>query len=201
MKILIADDDNVSLRVLEAHLEKAGHFVISCSDGDAAQKAFQQERSVEIVILDWMMPGKNGLEVCRAIKEEGGSSLTYVIMLTVKHEPEEIAQALEAGADDFVTKPFNAVELQARIKAGVRTVRLQKALIKNIVELEDALDHVEQLRGILPICAWCKKVRDDSNYWESVEEYVRKHSKAVFTHSICPECIKKNYPEEAEKIG
>ncbi|MEA2029972.1 MAG: response regulator transcription factor [candidate division Zixibacteria bacterium] len=195
MKILIAEDDAFSRKVLEAILKKADHEVVSCNDGETAIEAYKQDSSFEIAILDWMMPGKDGLEVCEAIKSNKDNPLTYVIMLTAKSSAKELAQALDSGADDFVSKPFNAIELNARINAGIRTIRLQKALMDNINELQDTLDHVDQLQGILPICAWCKKVRDDSGYWGSVEEYISKHSKAELSHSICPDCMAKYFPE------
>ena len=200
MRILIAEDDAFSRKLLTAVLDKAGHEVISCIDGEAAIEAYEKEPSIEMAVLDWMMPGKSGIDVCQAIKDSVDGSLTYVIMLTAKSKSEDLAIAFESGADDFVAKPFNAVELNARINAGVRMIRLQSAMMDNIQELEEALAHVEQLQGILPICAWCKKIRDDSDYWGSVEEYIAKHSKAQFSHSICPDCLEKEYPDEAEEI-
>ncbi len=201
MKILMAEDDAFSRKLLEATLGKAGHDVVSCDDGEAAIEAYEKEPSIEMAILDWMMPGKDGLEVCREIKANEGQNLTYIIMLTAKSRPDDLALAMDSGADDFVSKPFNAVELNARINAGVRMIRLQKAMADNIQELQEALAHVEQLQGIIPICAWCKKIRDDSQYWSSVEDYIGRHSKAEFSHSVCPECLEKHFPDEADEIA
>jgi len=194
MHILIAEDDEFSRLLLEAHLEKFGHSFRTLHGGDSAIQAFKSDPEIEMAILDWMMPDCDGLQVCRSIKAETDRPFTYVMMLTVKREPEEIAEALDAGADDFITKPFNAVELRARTDAGGRIVRLQRALAKTIGELQTALGQVEQLKGILPICAWCKRIRDDANYWTRVEDYIRLHSQAEFTHSICPDCMQKLYP-------
>lgn len=199
MRILIAEDDTFSRKLLEATLQKAGHEVVSCVDGEAARKAYEKEPTIEMAILDWMMPERDGLEVCRIIKNNNNNPLTYVIILTAKSRPEDLALALKSGADDFVSKPFNAMELNARIDAGCRMILLQNAMMENIRELQETLTHVDQLQGILPICAWCKKIRDDTKYWTSVEEYFSKYSEAKFTHSICPECFKDNYPEIAKK--
>jgi len=195
MRILTAEDDVVSRRLLEAILEKAGHEVVSCIDGTSALKTYRELPEIQIIILDWMMPGMDGLDVCKEIKANEDKNLTYVIMLTAKTRPEDLALALESGADDYVSKPFNAVELNARIVAGIRMIRLQKAMMENIRELQETLAHVEQLRGILPICAWCKKIRDDSKYWSSVEDYFGQHCKTIFSHSVCPECSKEHFPE------
>ena len=188
MKILIAEDDAFSRKLLEATLEKAGYETVSCVDGEKAIEAYKQDTSIEIAILDWMMPGKDGLEVCRAIKSTSENSLTYVIMLTAKNRAEDIAEALESYADDFVSKPFDALELNTRINAGVRKIRLQNALMDNIQELQEVLARVEQLQGILPICARCKKIRDDSKYCSFVKECTSKYSETQFSHNICPEC-------------
>ena len=198
MKMLIAEDDAFSRKFLEATLEKAGHDVISCVDGESAIETYGRLPQTRMAILDWMMPGADGLEVCREIKTNEGQNLTYVIMLTAKNKPEDLALAMESGADDFVAKPFNSVELNARINAGIRIIRLQQAMMDNVQELQEALAHVEQLQGIIPICAWCKKVRDDSKFWSSVEEYVGKHSEARFSHSICPDCLSERFPEQQE---
>jgi len=201
MRILIAEDDAVSRKLLEKNLEKFNHEVISAVDGTSAVEAYRQEPTIEMAILDWIMPGKSGLEVCRAIKDDEDNPITYVIMLTAKSSVENLAEALDNGADDFIAKPFDRVELKARINAGVRIIRLQEALMKNISELEEALAHVNQLQEILPICAWCKRIRDDSGYWNSVEEYMHDHSDVEFSHSICPECLAKKYPEEAAEMA
>src|SRR5439155_4831059 len=101
-----------------------------------------------------------------------------------------IVTGLQAGADDYITKPFDRGELQARLQVGRRIVELQKGLADRVRELEAALSRVRQLQGLLPICAWCKKIRDDQNYWHQVETYIGSHSDARFSHGICPDCLK-----------
>ncbi len=158
----------------------------------------QGDEHFDMAILDWMMPHLSGVDVCEAIKRSPDRALTYVIMLTAKAGKDELAEAFERGADDYVNKPFNPIELQSRVGAGERIATLQTSLSRKVTELEEALEHVKLLQGILPICAWCKKVRDDGDYWHTVEEYISTNSEAEFSHSICPDCMAKHYPDDDE---
>lgn len=198
MKILIAEDDPVSRMLLEESLRSWDYEVVATVDGHAAIEAFLNDREILMVILDWMMPRKAGTQVCQEIREAQGERTLYVIMLTAKAEKDDIVEALNIGADDYVTKPFDAAELRARVKAGERIVTLQSALNQKITELQEALDHVQQLQGILPLCAWCKRIRDDDNYWSDVDEYLRTHSDIKISHGICPECLAKQELEASE---
>jgi DNA-binding response OmpR family regulator len=135
-----------------------------------------------------MMPGIDGLEVCRRMRAAMPNAATYIILVTARGGLENVVQGLEAGADEYITKPFDPRELRARLRAGVRIVQLQKALLEGYHELEDALKRVKQLQGLLPICSYCKKIRNDRNYWEQVDAYVASHSEAQFSHGVCPDC-------------
>jgi DNA-binding response OmpR family regulator len=187
MKILIAEDDPVSRCLLEVTLTKSGFEVISTSDGHQALEVLQSQEPA-IAILDWMMPGLDGAEVCRRARTLPTATPTYIILLTAKSEKEDIVEGLDAGADDYITKPFNRVELNARIKVGVRVTELQRSLADRIVQLEAALARVKQLQGLLPICSYCKMVRDEQDYWQQVDSYISKHADVAFSHSICPTC-------------
>jgi phosphoserine phosphatase RsbU/P len=189
MRILIADDDAVSRRLLEVDLHKWGHDVRQVSDGNAAWEAIQEEGAPALAILDWMMPGLDGVEVCRRARARTSARPLYIILLTARTHREDIVRALEAGADDYVTKPFDAAELRARVSVGVRVVQLQRELAARISELEEALAHVDELNGILPICSYCKRVRSDADSWHRIEEYVSAHSAARFSHGVCPQCL------------
>jgi len=196
MRILIAEDEPVSRRALEAAIGKEGFDVVVASDGIDAWEKYQAEGEVPLAILDWMMPGMDGVEVCRRIQQVDSSSTTYVILLTARRSPGDIVAGLEAGADDYVMKPFDQQELIARIKVGLRVVELQRSLAERVKQLEHTLADVNQLQGLLPICSYCKKIRDDKNYWQAVESYIAEHSEAQFSHGICPDCTKELYPEE-----
>lgn len=188
MRILIAEDDPVSRCLLEATLIKLGFEVTVTSDGHQAWEALQRD-APPIAILDWMMPGIDGIELCRRARTIQSPTPTYLILLTAKSDKGDIVQGLDAGADDYVTKPFDRRELRARINVGLRVSELQRNVADRIADLEAALTRVKQLHGLLPICSYCKKVRDDKNYWQQVDSYISKHSEVEFSHSICPTCF------------
>lgn len=188
MKILIADDDLVARMLLESAIKRWGYEAISANNGAAALAALQTDDPPALAILDWMMPEMNGVEVSRAVRSLARPSSTYIILLTARSEKEDIVAALDAGADDYLTKPYHSEELRVRVQAGVRIVELQRSLAGRIKELEDALASVKQLQGMLPICSYCKKIRDDDNYWQKVENYISDHADVQFSHSVCPNC-------------
>ena len=190
LKILIAEDDRISRHVLEAKLKAWGYEVTVAVEGRHALAALRDANPPEMAILDWMMPGMDGVEITREIRERPahGASPPYVILLTAKSEKKDIVTALEAGADDYLTKPFDAGELRARVRAGERIIELQRNLAERVRSLEEALASVQQLQGMLPICSYCKKVRDDTHYWQTVENYISAHSHVQFSHGICPPC-------------
>lgn len=187
MKILIAEDDPVSRCFLEVTLTKWGYEVISTCNGEQAWEALQNEPPL-IAILDWMMPGIDGTDICRRVRAIKTGTPVYIILLTAKCDNDDVIQGFDAGADDYVIKPFNRRELHARIKVGLRVAELQRNLGDRVGELEKALSRVKLLQGLLPICSYCKKVRDDQNYWQQVDSYISKHSEVEFSHSICPTC-------------
>lgn len=188
MRILIADDELVSRCLLEELLTEWGHEVVACGDGAEALRALQAANGPKLAILDWQMPGMDGVEVCRRLRAAPSGQPRYLILLTVRQEKTSIITGLVTGANDYVTKPFDPGELNARVTVGIRMVELQQSLAQRIDDLENALAHIKTLQGILPICSYCKKVRNDENYWQQVDSYVSAHSDVLFTHAICPEC-------------
>ncbi len=191
MKILAAEDDLVSRRVLEAALAKWGYEVLSASDGLEALQVLAGKDPPELAIVDWMMPEMDGIEVCRKVREGGQTPPTYIILLSARDSQEDIVQGLEAGADDYMTKPFDRNELRARVEVGKRVIELQKSLANRVLELEDSLKRLKRLHGLLPICSYCKRIRNDRNYWQQVEAYISERSEAEFSHGICPDCYEK----------
>jgi len=188
MKLLVADDDPSMCQLVARTVEFVGAEVLLAHDGAQALQLWQQERP-RLVITDWMMPGTNGTELCRQIRSAGGSDYTYIIMLTACEATSEIVEGLEAGADDYVTKPFHREELIMRVKAGLRILLLEEALSDHIAGLQEALARVRVLEGLLPICSYCKKIRDDAGEWQGVEHYIGAHTGVDFTHGICPTCL------------
>jgi DNA-binding response OmpR family regulator len=195
MRILIAEDDVTSRALLRLLITKRGHEPVVTVNGTEALSAMQQPDAPSLAILDWMMPELDGIDVCRRIREVATERPPYIIMLTTKGETADIVAGLVAGADDYLTKPFDANELYARVDVGRRLLDLQAVLAGKVEELRDALAQIKTLRGTVPICACCKKIRDDKGYWKQVEVYVRDHTEAQFSHGICPECSAKLYPE------
>jgi sigma-B regulation protein RsbU (phosphoserine phosphatase) len=191
MQILIADDESISRTILERTLSSWGHEVVSATDGLAALEILQGEDAPKLAILDWMMPGMEGPEVCRRIRAISRPVATYTILLTSKDNSEDIVAGLDSGADDYVTKPFDRAELHSRIRVGERVVALQTKLAARVHELEESLARVRVLQGLLPVCAWCKRVRSDQNYWQSVEQYVVQITDCKITHGICPTCLER----------
>jgi DNA-binding response OmpR family regulator len=200
VRVLIAEDDSVSRHLLEATLAKWGYEVIVTTDGLQALEVLSKPDAPSLAILDWMMPGLDGAQVCVKARELAGERLLYMILLTAKDRKEDIVEGLTAGADDYVIKPFDRSELKARINAGERILRLQAELAARVKELELALTNVKLLQGLLPICCYCKKIRDDKNYWQQVDTYVADHSEAQFTHGICPDCRDKIVKPELERL-
>ena len=153
-----------------------------------------------MAIIDWMIPGMDGLQICKRVRDATQSEPTYIILLTARGSGDDIVAGLESGADDYVTKPFDREELRARLHAGFRTLELQKGLASRVKELESTLLRVKRLQRLFPICPHCKKVRGDENYWQQVEEYVSEMSGAQFTHSICPECYEGIVKPELQRL-
>jgi phosphoserine phosphatase RsbU/P len=200
MRLVVADDDPVTRRLLEGVLSKLGFQVVLAKDGIEALAILTGEDPPPLAILDWMMPGMTGIDVCRKLRHRASSGPTYVLIVTSREQTEDLVAALDAGADDYVTKPFQVEELKARVGVGLRVATLQRRLADRVTELEHALAHVTRLQGLLPICMYCKKIRNDQNYWTQVETYVSDHSGARFSHSICPDCRVKHIEPELERI-
>lgn len=180
MKVLIVDDDAVSRMILETTLRKLGHEVIVTSDGLQAWNAWR-EGSCPVLVSDWVMPVLDGLDLCRAIRDMGDANYTYFIILTSHSGKSHYLEAMEAGVDDFLTKPLEEDQLRARLRVAERILGLRQ--------------HVKQLEGMLPICACCKKVRDEDGNWGQMEAFISERSEARFSHGYCPECEEKAMKE------
>ena len=200
MRILIAEDDSTSRFLLEATLKRWDYEVEVATDGPEAWEILQQEEPPQLAILDWMMPTMDGIEVCRQARTRDELQQLYIIMLTTKNDEEDIVEGLRAGANDYVTKPFKRRELQARIQVGQRVVQLQNELSQRVKELEASIAREKQLQGLLPICSYCKRIRNDGNYWQQVERYIEDYADVAFSHSICPDCYRDKVEPELEEF-
>lgn len=187
-RILIAEDDTVTRRLLDAFLSRWGFDVLVAPDGYAALGILNREDAPQLVLLDWMMPGVSGVEICRRLRAQDTTPSPFLILLTARDNPDDIVEGLQGGADDYICKPFNEEELKARVRNGLRLLELQSKLRNRVEELEEALARVKVLQGLLPICSYCKKIRKDGDYWQQVETYIAEHSDATFSHGICPHC-------------
>lgn len=200
-RVLIAEDDSASCVVLERTLRGWGHDVVVTRDGTEAWDALSREDAPRLAILDWMMPGLEGPELCRRTRALARPIPTYLILLTARDSTNDIVNGLESGADDYVTKPFDRNELRSRVRVGERVLALQQGLADRVEQLEEALGQVKELKGLLPICSYCKAVRDDHNYWHRVETYIAAHSSARFSHGICPGCWTDVVEPELQELG
>lgn len=188
MRILVADDDPVGLTIVTRSLESWRLDVAPARDGDEAWRIIREDARIALAILDWQMPGADGPELCRRIRAEQCHAHLHVILLTARDSRGDVIAGLDAGADDYLVKPFDPGELRARIQVGLRIASLQNRLAARVAELEEALSKVKQLSGLLPICSYCKRIRSDDDYWQQVDRYVAEHSEVRFSHGICPEC-------------
>jgi DNA-binding response OmpR family regulator len=179
--IFIVDDNPDNLRILGHVIQDQGYDITLSSNGKDALEFLKNEKP-DLILLDIMMPEINGFELCQKIKQNPDFKNIPIIFISAIQNSKDIIKGFELGAVDYVSKPFNSKELIARVNVHV--------------QLKKALEEIKVLRGIIPICANCKKIKNDEGYWEQVEEYIQHNTDATFTHSLCKECSKKLYGNE-----
>jgi len=173
MKVLIADDDPVARLMLESALRSLGHEVVVADGGESAWRELHRN-PVRVVVSDWMMPGLDGLELCRRIRTEGSEYVYFILLTGLTASQRNQLTAADAGVDDFLSKPINPQELWRRLRVAGRIL--------------DFTNQVRQLESFLPICSYCKQVRDDQDYWQQIESYLNARIGTSFSHVICPDC-------------
>ena len=188
MKILIAEDEYTTRLTVQVVLERWGYKVDGVEEGTEAWEILKQPDGPQIAILDWEMPGINGVELCEKVKMLERDTPVYVIILTARDAQNDILQGFDAGADDYITKPFDEHELRARVRVAERLVSIQEELVISNNELRTVLDHVEMLQSNLPACTICNKIRDFDDTWRTMEEYTEKKDDPRFQYTICPNC-------------
>jgi DNA-binding response OmpR family regulator len=189
------DDDRITLKFVMACLGKDPAYEVVASEH--GQKALEMIKGdpPDILVTDWMMPDLDGLELCRMVRSLDYKNYIYIILLTARTDHDDIVKGLEAGADDYMVKPFDQGELLARVRAGARVVAAQRALTETNEELQKALAQIKTLKGLLPICMDCKKVRDDKDYWQDIQDYISQATDTEFSHGLCPTCMQKRMAE------
>jgi DNA-binding response OmpR family regulator len=201
-RVLVTDDDPEVLLLTTTVLERAGYEVLGTSTGNQCLETLR-EYNPDLILLDVMLPDMSGVDLCRLIKDDGDLRNTFVILLSgVRVSSEYQAEGLNVGADGYIIKPISNKELLARVQYVERIKKAEDALRekemqqqKLISQLQEALAEIKTLKGFIPICASCKKIRDDEGYWNQLETYISKHTSAVFTHGLCPDCTKKYLAE------
>ncbi|HKE61665.1 MAG TPA: response regulator [Nitrospira sp.] len=207
MSILIVDDSPDQQALLRSILGKAGHGdVLSADSAKSASTLLNLDgeatsHKIDLILMDILMPEQDGVETCRQIKRCAHLQDVPVIMVTAKNDLSNLKEAFAAGAMDYISKPVNSVELLARVSSALllkqemdRRKNRELELRRSNEELQKALKEVKVLRGLIPICASCKKIRNDGGFWQQLEEYLGEHSEAEFSHGLCQPCIKKLYP-------
>ncbi len=189
MRIVIADDDIVLRQALTVRLPQWGYEPVACVDGGEARSILFGDSAPPIAILDWNMPCVDGLKLCTELRSNPRTAPIYVIMLTGKNTKDDVVAGLDGGVDEYLVKPFDWRELRARVANGARIAALQQSLTARVDELQDALSNVRRLSGLLPMCSYCKRIRDDDDYWQKLEAYLSTHTDAEITHGICPDCF------------
>ncbi len=195
--VLVADDGAVERRMLSHVLQREGFPIELKEDGQQVLERLGAAGAPRLLLLDWEMPGRTGPELVRWLRARPGGEQYYVVLLTGRDALEDIVEGLDSGADDFISKPFRAGELVARLRAGARVLWLQQQLLEKVARLEAARAEVRQLRGLIPICMHCHRIRTEGEQWQRLEAYLEAHSDASFSHSLCDECLRTHYPEVA----
>ena len=209
MVILIVDDSRDEQELLSTWLRVAGYGSLMVADSAEAafgilglDNAGQRTEAVDLILMDIMLPGVDGLEACRWITATEWLQDIPIIVVTAKTDEKDLLAAFAAGAMDYIRKPVNPTELVARVSSALnlreerktRMAREQELLLRT-QELEHALREVKVLRRLIPICANCKRVRNDAGDWQQLEVYIQDHSEVEFSHGVCQVCMREVYPD------
>lgn len=186
MNVLAVDDDPLSLRLLEALLQQCGYPALTATNLNDAWAACK-DGSVRVVVSDWKLAEDDGLDLCRRIRGRAGDYVYFILLTQKAASDENMNVAWAAGVDDFLTKPVNPRELRMRLHVATRIV--------------DYAKQVKQLKACIPICSYCKKIRDDRDYWDQLERYIQTHTGTQFSHGVCPDCFEKRVIPEMDKFG
>jgi response regulator RpfG family c-di-GMP phosphodiesterase len=201
-KVLVVDDYEGNVFLSTTLLKTAGYEVLEATSGKECLDAVHNHHP-DLILLDVMLPDMSGVEICRQIKNDKSLKDIFVILASgIQVSSERQAEGLDIGADGYITRPISNKEFLARVQAGERIKRAEDALREKekeqqalISQLKEAIAEIKTLKGCIPICAWCKKIRDDEGCWDQLEAYMSKHTDASFSHGLCPDCFEKSRAE------
>lgn len=198
IRILVVDDDPDILFATVRILKKEGFEVIHADNGNQSLEKVEKDHP-DLILLDVELPDILGTEVCEKIKGNPNHQKKYIMMLSGgRTSSDDQADGLDSGADGYIARPVSNRELVSRVNSMVRLIRAEKKSDSYILELEQAMEKIKVLSGIVPICMHCKSIRNDKGYWDRLEAFIESHSSAQFSHSICESCLEKYYPEEED---
>ena len=187
MKLLIAEDDPMGRRLMQAVLGDLQLELVVAGDGEEALESIERDEPA-MLVLDWMLPGVSGLDICQKVRQRNLAERPYIVMVTFRDKDEDVVAAFEAGADDYVTKPIHPRQLHARITAGIRLVLREHALVQEQAALQSALASLRDMPPLVPICSCCRRVSDRGDTWLSADRYLSLRAGVQFTHGLCPTC-------------
>lgn len=202
INILIVDDRPENLLSMESLIESPELNIVRASSGNESL-GLMLDYEFAIVLLDVQMPGMDGFETAELMRGSEKTKHVPIIFVTALSKDQKyVFRGYESGAVDYIFKPLEPEILKSKVKVFCEIYRQKRIIQNQLTEIEEKNDvlqrqlkEIKVLKGFIPICASCKKIRDDKGYWTQVEQYVADHSEAEFTHSICPDCAKKLYPE------
>lgn len=197
--VLVADDDAATRLALTSIVKRAGWEPIAVESGSQALDLLAAPGAPRVGLIDWNMPDLSGPEVCGQVRSQGSVRAPYLILLTVRNDTADVVAGLDAGADDYLVKPAHAAELRARLRVGFRTVELRDRLVERALELETALAEVRQLRSLLPTCSYCRRIRDERDNWQPLEQYIAHHTELKFSHGFCPQCYAQHVQPQLDR--
>ena len=192
-RILLVDDSTDNLKILEHTLK--GMYEITCAASGREALEIVAECEPDLIILDVMMPEMDGFETCLKLKEIPALKDVPVIFLTALLDEVDETRAFDSGAVDYISKPIKPLVVRRRVATHLALKQKTDQLELSNAELATALARVKVLSGLIPICMYCKKIRDDAGYWNQLESYITMHSDVLFSHGLCPDCAEKAYPD------
>jgi PleD family two-component response regulator len=198
-QILIVDDMPGNIKILGEILKDKYKIIVASNGKTAIQLA--SEKMPDLILMDVMMPEMDGFTACQTIKNDSKTAEIPIIFITALSDTSDIVTGFEIGGVDYIVKPFNAKEVEMRVNTHLHLKRLHNQLKESIGQLQNALDQVKTLVRLIPMCSSCRNVRNDGGYWQEVEDYLAQNSDLMVSHTLCPGCMIKLYPDLAKKKG